>query len=93
MSHTIRDKQKLKARASKIQGQVAALKTMLDEPHECAQAPTQLVCATHAPMAAFKPPSLGAQEPQQASLPATGVIKKALSPLGVALSQNLTRAW
>ena len=36
MSHTIRDKQKLKARASKIQGQVAALKTMLDEPHECA---------------------------------------------------------
>ena len=36
MSHTIRDKQKLKARTSKIQGQVAALKTMLDEPHECA---------------------------------------------------------
>ena len=35
MSHTIRDKQKLKARTSKIQGQVAALKTMLDEPHEC----------------------------------------------------------
>ena len=33
MSHTIRDKQKLKARASKIQGQV---KKMLDEPHECA---------------------------------------------------------
>jgi DNA-binding FrmR family transcriptional regulator len=29
MSHTIRDKQKLKARTSKIQGQVAALKTML----------------------------------------------------------------
>lgn len=26
MSHTIRDKQKLKARASKIQGQVVALK-------------------------------------------------------------------
>ncbi|MDF3573235.1 transcriptional repressor RcnR to maintain nickel and cobalt homeostasis, partial [Enterobacter cloacae] len=26
MSHTIRDKQKLKARTSKIQGQVAALK-------------------------------------------------------------------
>ena len=36
MSHTIRDKQKLKTRTSKIQGQVAALKTMLDEPHECA---------------------------------------------------------
>lgn len=35
MSHTIRDKQKLKARTSKIQGQVAALKKMLDEPHEC----------------------------------------------------------
>ena len=35
MSHTIRDKQKLKARASKIQGQVIALKKMLDEPHEC----------------------------------------------------------
>ena len=31
MSHTIRDKQKLKARASKIQGQVVALKKMLDE--------------------------------------------------------------
>ena len=28
MSHTIRDKQKLKARASKIQGQVVALKKM-----------------------------------------------------------------
>ena len=38
MSHTIRDKQKLKARASKIQGQVVALKKMLDEPHECAGA-------------------------------------------------------
>ncbi|WP_336853038.1 Ni(II)/Co(II)-binding transcriptional repressor RcnR [Pseudescherichia vulneris] len=36
MSHTIRDKQKLKARTSKIQGQVIALKKMLDEPHECA---------------------------------------------------------
>ena len=36
MSHTIRDKQKLKARTSKIQGQVVALKKMLDEPHECA---------------------------------------------------------
>ena len=36
MSHTIRDKHKLKARTSKIQGLVAALKTMLDEPHECA---------------------------------------------------------
>ncbi|HAD2721181.1 TPA_asm: transcriptional repressor RcnR to maintain nickel and cobalt homeostasis, partial [Salmonella enterica subsp. enterica] len=28
MSHTIRDKQKLKARTSKIQGQVIALKKM-----------------------------------------------------------------
>ncbi|MFL3047634.1 Ni(II)/Co(II)-binding transcriptional repressor RcnR [Salmonella enterica] len=36
MSHTIRDKQKLKARTSKIQGQMIALKKMLDEPHECA---------------------------------------------------------
>ncbi|AIR62495.1 Ni(II)/Co(II)-binding transcriptional repressor RcnR [Cedecea neteri] len=36
MSHTIRDRQKLKARTSKIQGQVIALKKMLDEPHECA---------------------------------------------------------
>ena len=36
MSHTIRDKQKLKARTNKIQGQVIALKKMLDEPHECA---------------------------------------------------------
>jgi DNA-binding FrmR family transcriptional regulator len=36
MSHTIRDKQKLKARTNKIQGQVVALKKMLDEPHECA---------------------------------------------------------
>lgn len=36
MSHTIRDKQKLKARTNKIQGQVAALNKMLDEPHECA---------------------------------------------------------
>lgn len=36
MSHTIRDKQKLKARTNKIQGQVGALKKMLDEPHECA---------------------------------------------------------
>ncbi|WP_312628892.1 Ni(II)/Co(II)-binding transcriptional repressor RcnR [Scandinavium sp.] len=36
MSHTVRDKQKLKARANKIQGQVNALKNMLDEPHECA---------------------------------------------------------
>ncbi|EQA1624976.1 Ni(II)/Co(II)-binding transcriptional repressor RcnR [Enterobacter asburiae] len=35
MSHTIRDKQKLIARTSKIQGQVVALKKMLDEPHEC----------------------------------------------------------
>lgn len=36
MSHTIRDKQKLKARTNKIQGQVTALKKMLDEPYECA---------------------------------------------------------
>ncbi|MFK3703679.1 Ni(II)/Co(II)-binding transcriptional repressor RcnR [Klebsiella sp. NPDC088457] len=36
MSHTIRDQQKLKARTNKIQGQVIALKKMLDEPHECA---------------------------------------------------------
>ena len=36
MSHTIRDKKKLQARASKIEGQVSALKKMLDEPHECA---------------------------------------------------------
>ena len=36
MPHTIRDKQKIKARASKIEGQVGALKKMLDEPHECA---------------------------------------------------------
>ncbi|MEG0279933.1 MAG: Ni(II)/Co(II)-binding transcriptional repressor RcnR [Morganella sp. (in: enterobacteria)] len=36
MSHTIRDKQKLQNRASKIQGQVNSLKRMLDEPHECA---------------------------------------------------------
>ncbi|XTZ39145.1 Ni(II)/Co(II)-binding transcriptional repressor RcnR [Salmonella enterica] len=36
MSHTIRDKKKIQARASKIQGQVVALKKMLDEPHECA---------------------------------------------------------
>ncbi|MGU3413626.1 Ni(II)/Co(II)-binding transcriptional repressor RcnR [Enterobacteriaceae bacterium C23F] len=36
MSHTVRDKHKLKTRANKIQGQVNALKNMLDEPHECA---------------------------------------------------------
>ncbi|AYW57239.1 Ni(II)/Co(II)-binding transcriptional repressor RcnR [Raoultella ornithinolytica] len=36
MSHTIRDQKKLKARTNKIQGQVIALKKMLDEPHECA---------------------------------------------------------
>ncbi|KFD19131.1 MULTISPECIES: Ni(II)/Co(II)-binding transcriptional repressor RcnR [Tatumella] len=35
MSHTIRDKKKLKARTNKIEGQVVALKKMLDEPHEC----------------------------------------------------------
>ena len=44
MSHTIRDKQKLKARASKIQGQVVALKKMLDEPHECASCSTTDCC-------------------------------------------------
>ncbi len=44
MSHTIRDKQKLKARASKIQGQVVALKKMLDEPHECAASFTTDCC-------------------------------------------------
>ncbi|WP_142794617.1 metal-sensing transcriptional repressor, partial [Klebsiella pneumoniae] len=32
MSHTIRDRQKLQNRASKIQGQVNSLKKMLDEP-------------------------------------------------------------
>ncbi|MCX3082596.1 Ni(II)/Co(II)-binding transcriptional repressor RcnR [Klebsiella michiganensis] len=42
MSHTIRDKQKLKARASKIQGQVVALKKMLDEPHECSEVLQQI---------------------------------------------------
>ena len=36
MSHTIRDKQKLKARASKIQGPGRGAQKMLDEPHECA---------------------------------------------------------
>lgn len=36
MSHTIRDQKKLKARTNKIQGQVIALKKMLNEPHECA---------------------------------------------------------
>ncbi len=36
MSHILRDQQKLKARTNKIQGQVTALKKMLDEPNECA---------------------------------------------------------
>lgn len=36
MSHIVRDKQKLKARTNKIQGQIVALKKMLDEPNECA---------------------------------------------------------
>ncbi len=36
MSQTIRDKQSITARTNKIQGQVVALKKMLDEPHECA---------------------------------------------------------
>lgn len=35
MSHTIRDKKKLKARTNKLQGQIATLNKMLDEPHEC----------------------------------------------------------
>lgn len=34
MSHTIRDKQKLLNRASKIQGQVNALKKMLEDAHD-----------------------------------------------------------
>ena len=42
MSHTTQEKQKLKNRASKIQGQVAALKNMLDEPHECAEVLQQI---------------------------------------------------
>ncbi len=42
MSHTIRDRQKLQARASKIQGQVTALKKMLDDPHECAEVLQQI---------------------------------------------------
>ncbi len=36
MSHTIRDKQKLKARTSKIRGAGCCAEKMLDEPHECA---------------------------------------------------------
>ncbi|MCK6264507.1 Ni(II)/Co(II)-binding transcriptional repressor RcnR [Vibrio sp. ZSDE26] len=35
MSHTTRDQKKLKARVSKIQGQVNGLKKKLDEEHEC----------------------------------------------------------
>lgn len=35
MSHTVKDQKKLKARVSKIQGQVNGLKKMLDEEHEC----------------------------------------------------------
>ncbi len=45
MSHTIRDKQKLKARASKIQGQVVALKKRLDDPHDCAAVLHQLAAS------------------------------------------------
>ncbi|VEC63500.1 transcriptional repressor RcnR [Escherichia coli] len=52
MSHTIRDKQKLKARASKIQGQVVALKKMLDEPHECAAVLQQIAAIRGAVSAA-----------------------------------------
>jgi len=35
MSHTAKDQKKLKARVSKIQGQVNGLKKMLDEEQEC----------------------------------------------------------
>ncbi|NRF26141.1 Ni(II)/Co(II)-binding transcriptional repressor RcnR [Vibrio coralliilyticus] len=35
MSHIAKDQKKLKARVSKIQGQVNGLKKMLDEEHEC----------------------------------------------------------
>lgn len=35
MSHTIRDKRKLIARTNKIQGQINALKKMLDDSDEC----------------------------------------------------------
>ncbi|GKX56973.1 transcriptional repressor RcnR [Leminorella grimontii] len=42
MPHTVRDKQKLKARISRIEGQSAALKKMLDEPHECADVLQQI---------------------------------------------------
>ncbi|UTV30981.1 Ni(II)/Co(II)-binding transcriptional repressor RcnR [Photobacterium atrarenae] len=35
MSHTTRDQKKLKARVSKIQGQVNGLKKMLEVEHEC----------------------------------------------------------
>ncbi|MEZ8099601.1 Ni(II)/Co(II)-binding transcriptional repressor RcnR [Vibrio bivalvicida] len=35
MSHTVKDQKKLKARVSKVQGQVNGLKKMLDEEHEC----------------------------------------------------------
>ena len=35
MSHTTRDKKKLKTRVSKIQGQMNGLKKMLEEDHEC----------------------------------------------------------
>ncbi|CAH0536816.1 Ni(II)/Co(II)-binding transcriptional repressor RcnR [Vibrio marisflavi] len=35
MSHTTKDQKKLKARVSKIQGQVNGLKKMLDEEHQC----------------------------------------------------------
>ena len=35
MSHTAKDKKKLTARVSKIQGQVHGLKKMLDEEQEC----------------------------------------------------------
>ncbi|EFE53634.1 transcriptional repressor RcnR [Providencia rettgeri DSM 1131] len=35
MSHTIRDKRKLIARINKMQGQISALKKMLDDAEEC----------------------------------------------------------
>ncbi|MGY3571211.1 Ni(II)/Co(II)-binding transcriptional repressor RcnR [Vibrio paucivorans] len=35
MSHTVKDQKKLKARVSKIQGQVSGLQKMLDQEKEC----------------------------------------------------------
>lgn len=36
MAHTIRDRAKLLARVRRIQGQMAALETLLDKDHDCA---------------------------------------------------------